>query len=199
MHELKQKYRNQIQIHVGLELDFSPEHVHWTKYLLKEYKGFLEETILSVHFLKGVDGWRCVDSSPHDFEEGLIPHYQDFHAVQIAYYQTVKEAIQIFQPSRLGHLTLCQKFQHYFKDGTLITEEIKNEVHLILDMLKQKGIALDLDTAGLYKEHCLEPYPSSWIVKKAQKLGIPLVFGSDAHAVKEVGRSYGHYECMNQT
>jgi histidinol-phosphatase (PHP family) len=42
----------------------------------------------------------------------------------------------------------------------------------------------------------LEPYPSEWIVRKAQELGIPFVFGSDAHAVKEVGRDYNRYESI---
>lgn len=194
MHQLKQKYKDQIQIRVGLELDYLPDQPDWTKYLLKEYANYLDETILSLHFLKGTNGWRCVDLTPEDFEEGLIKYYGDFHTVQKVYYQTLKEAVCLFHPSRVGHLTLCQKFQHYFINGRHVMEEAKEEILDILSIAKRKGLSLDFNTAGLYKKYCLETYPSEWIVKEALNLGIPLIFGSDAHAMDQVGRSYDLYE-----
>ncbi|SFJ69564.1 histidinol-phosphatase HisJ [Thermoflavimicrobium dichotomicum] len=193
MHKLKQKYKDRIQIRVGLELDYLPEHLDWTRYLLKEYDGYLDETILSVHFLKGVNGWRCVDLTPEDYKEGLIEYYGDFHSVQKVYYQTLQEAICTFHPTRVGHLTLCQKFQHYFANGLYIPEETRKQILSILSIIKQQGCSLDFNTAGLYKKYCLEPYPSSWIVQKACEWEIPLIFGSDAHAVDQVGRSYDIY------
>lgn len=196
MHQLKQKYKDQIEIRVGFELDYLPEYVDWTRDLLKEYQGYIEETVLSVHFLKGKDGWRCVDNTPEEFDKSLVHYYGNFQSVQKAYYEIIKEAALQFQPSRIGHLSLCQKFQHYFSDGTVVSDEAKNEVEQILILLKEKGIALDFNTAGLDKEYCLEPYPSEWIVRKAKKMGIPFVFGSDAHAVDEVGRSYSRYQSL---
>jgi histidinol-phosphatase (PHP family) len=196
MHQLKQKYKDQIEIRVGFELDYLPEYIDWTRTLLRDYQGYIEETVLSVHFLKGVDGWRCIDHNPEELEENVVLYHGDFQSVQKAYYETIKEAIFQFQPSRIGHLSLCQKFQHYIQGRTSVTEEVEKEIQEILLLLRQKGIALDFNTAGLDKKYCLEPYPSKWIVKKAQKLEIPFVFGSDAHAVKEVGRHYNRYESI---
>jgi histidinol-phosphatase (PHP family) len=190
MHGLKQKYKDRIEIRVGLELDYLPEHPDWTRYLLKEYDCYLDETILSVHFLKGVNGFRCVDLTPEDVREGLVKYYGDFHSVQKVYYETLLEAVRTFTPARVGHLTLCQKFQNAFENGSHVPEEIRKLVMEILSIIKQKRISLDFNTAGLYKEHCREPYPSAWVVQKAMAMGIPLVFGSDAHASEQVGRGY---------
>lgn len=196
MHELKQKYKDQIEIQVGFELDYLPEYIDWTRNLLREYHGYIEETVLSVHFLKGIGGWRCIDHTPEELQENLVSYYGNFQSVQQVYYETIKEAIHQFQPSRIGHLSLCQKFQHYIQGRTSVTKEVEKEIQEILLLLKQKGVALDFNTAGLDKKYCLEHYPSVWIVKNAQKLGISFIFGSDAHAVKDVGRHYNQYESV---
>ena len=61
-----------------------------------------------------------------------------------------------------------------------------------------------IDTAGLRKD-CKEIYPSPRIVQLAAQIGVPITFGSDAHAPEEVGtnfteatrlaRSVGYHEC----
>jgi histidinol-phosphatase (PHP family) len=62
-----------------------------------------------------------------------------------------------------------------------------------------------VNTAGLRKE-CKEIYPSREILKLAFQKGVPITFGSDAHAPEEVGmnfreavelaRSVGYTECL---
>ena len=48
---------------------------------------------------------------------------------------------------------------------------------------------MELNTAGLRKE-CREIYPSPIIVRLASDLGVPITFGSDAHAPNEVGLNF---------
>ena len=50
-------------------------------------------------------------------------------------------------------------------------------------------MALELNTAGLRKE-CREIYPSPRLVGLAAELGVPITFGSDAHAPEEVGMNF---------
>jgi histidinol-phosphatase (PHP family) len=50
-------------------------------------------------------------------------------------------------------------------------------------------VAVELNTAGLRKE-CREIYPSPAIVRLMHQHGIPITFGSDAHAVEEVGMNF---------
>lgn len=38
IHALKEKYRNQISIKIGLEYEYFPEYIHWLKEIIKEYR-----------------------------------------------------------------------------------------------------------------------------------------------------------------
>ena len=58
-----------------------------------------------------------------------------------------------------------------------------------LQAVKKHNVAIELNTAGLRKD-CKEIYPSRQIVEMAAKLGVPITFGSDAHAPGEVGMNF---------
>jgi histidinol-phosphatase (PHP family) len=54
---------------------------------------------------------------------------------------------------------------------------------------KKSGCAIELNTAGLRKD-CREIYPSREILQIAFQKGVPITFGSDAHAPAEVGMNF---------
>lgn len=194
---LKEKYRDQIQLLVGLEIDYLPGEEAYLRSMLKEYGKFLDDGLISVHIIAGQGGWRCLDVSPADFTEGLLEHYGTYEQVQLAYYQAIKEAVTVdlgpYKPQRIGHLTLCYKYQHYFGQAGQVSAKVHATVVDLLTTIKRQGYSLDCDMAGLFKKYCQEPYPAPWIIKMAQELKIPLVYGSDAHAVQDVGRAYDHF------
>jgi histidinol-phosphatase (PHP family) len=53
----------------------------------------------------------------------------------------------------------------------------------------QQACALDLNTAGLRKT-CAEIYPSADFLQLTFARGVPITFGSDAHAPEEVGMNF---------
>ncbi|MBC1490501.1 histidinol-phosphatase HisJ [Listeria booriae] len=198
-HEMKQKYKDQIRIHVGLEVDFLPGFEADTRALLREYGSQMDDGVLSLHFMPGVGGWRFIDFSATDFEAGIWKHYGSFAAIQKAYYGIIRESLFAdlgpAKPRRLGHISLCQKFQHYFKnDQTAITGAARDQVSQLLKEVKDQQYQLDWNTAGLYKEFCQETYPPLDIAQVAQSLGIELIYGSDSHALEDIGRGYNYYE-----
>lgn len=197
---LKKKYQDQIELLVGLEIDYLPSEHVYLREMLREYGPFLQDGLLSVHIMQGQNGWRCLDLSPADFQEGLLTYYGSYEKVQLAYYALVKEAVLAdlgpHKPRRIAHLTLCNKFQHYFGQAGRVSKKIKEAVGDLLNCLKERGYSLDFNVSGLYREYCREVYPSPWIIKRAQDLKIPLIYGSDAHSVKNVGRDYGFYQQM---
>ena len=194
---LKKKYKDRIQLLIGLEIDYLPTETAYLRMMLKEYGSFLEDGLLSVHILEGTAGFRCVDLDPADFEEGLIGYYGSYEKTQLAYYRAVKEALMadlgLYKPKRISHLTLCHKFQHYFHQAGKTGEKVRAAVMDLLLYMKEHGYSLDVNMAGLFKEYCREPYPAPWILQAAKQLKIPLVYGSDAHAVEQVGRAYDDY------
>lgn len=194
MHKLKKKYRSDIEIMVGLELDYLPSYEAWTRDFLKEYGEFLEDGVLSVHFLEGNGGPRAIDYTAEDYQEGIVMFYGSFQKAQEAYYNIVLQSIQAdlgpYKPTRIGHISLCQKFQNFFKEDISFSDQSIEKIKEILDFVQEKGYELDYNTAGLFKEFCGETYPPASIIQEALKRNIPIVYGSDSHHIEDIGRGY---------
>lgn len=190
--ELKRRYADRIEIRVGLEVDYIPGYESDVRDMLNTHGAELDDALLSVHFLEGRGGWRCVDFSPEDFQEGLIDPYGSIEAVHQAYWAVVKQAIEAdlgpYKPRRMSHLSLVHKFQ--LKYPLKNPQHFRAQVSEILDAIQERGMELDLDAAGLFKPDCLEIYPAPWILAEAVKRRIPIVYGSDTHSVKGVGQGF---------
>ena len=106
------------------------------------------------------------------------------------YYDTVLQSIKAdlgpYKPKRIGHPSLIHKFQlaHKMKidDSTRIRE--------VLDLMKEEGYELDLNSAGLSKTYCQEPYPPFTFIDYSKSIGLPIVYGSDAHSVADLHQHY---------
>ena len=198
MEKLKHKYRDRIELLCGVEMDYLPGYEIFSRTILREYGPYLDDGLLSVHLIPVQDGLRCVDHDPEDFQAGLIKYYGSYHSAQQAYYQTIKEGAQAdlgkYKPKRIGHLTLCNKFQQVLNPAGEESEQTNKLVRELLIYLGQAGYSLDVNVAGLFKEHCGQIYLLPWMAKLAKELRIPLIYGSDAHGVAEVGRAYQQYE-----
>lgn len=192
---MQDKYGAQIQINVGFEVDFLPNQVQWTRDFLNEYGPQTTDNVLSVHFMQGTDDhfW-CVDDTLDDFEKGLLKSANNGQSLYRQYFEAVTEAVNAdlgsYAPKRIGHITLIKKFQDYFGLPRTYDAETKQVITTLLQAVKQHGDELDYNAAGLYKEFCNETYPDAVILKQAQQMKIPLVYGSDAHSIKEVGHGY---------
>ncbi|WP_428911805.1 histidinol-phosphatase HisJ [Niallia sp. Krafla_26] len=198
MQRLKQKYKSDIKINVGFEIDYLPGFENWTIDFLNEYGKLIDDSILSLHFQNGVGGFRSNDFSPEEFDAGLVQHYGSFQKAQENYFsvylQMVESDLGSYKPKRMGHLTLCQKFQTYFeKEATNLSHTSLILIDNILDIVKEKGYELDFNTAGLFKKYCGETYPSSHVMDKVIEKGVTFVYGSDSHSLKDVGRGYDSF------
>jgi histidinol-phosphatase (PHP family) len=190
---LKDKYRNKITINIGLEVDYIKEYEAETKEFLNKYGKYIDDSILSVHFLKFNGSYYCLDYDEKTFGM-MIDLAGSLQNLYQAYYQAVLHSIQSnlgkFKPKRIGHITLINKFQKMYPSSFSIEESIKE----ILQAVKGKNLEIDYNVAGLRKEFCGETYPSEWIAKMAIQQNIPLIYGSDAHSSRDVGKHYIYYE-----
>ncbi|WP_100486318.1 histidinol-phosphatase HisJ [Sporolactobacillus pectinivorans] len=195
MDRLKLKYQSEIKINIGFEVDYLPGFENWTTDFLNEYSDRIGDSILSLHFLPGKGGWRSIDYSSDDYQDGIVGFYGGFREAQSVYLSYLQKSVTAdlgpYKPKRIGHITLCQKFRKKFdKEDTDFSSEGKNQILQILDAVQSGGYELDFNTAGLYKPYCGEIYPAEDIVKLAKSIGIGFVYGSDAHSSNEVGRAY---------
>ncbi|GAE30081.1 histidinol-phosphatase HisJ [Halalkalibacter hemicellulosilyticus] len=191
--QLKKEYQNHLAIYLGLEVDFIIGFETETKAFLEEYGPYLDDSILSVHFIQIGDQYVCLDYSPDAFSL-ICDQLGSIDAVHRLYYKTVYESVSAelgtYKPQRIGHMTLVQKFHKRFRTNT----SHLNQITAILNKIKAKGYMLDYNGAGVIKPLCKEPYPYSTVIHQAKQMNIPLVYGSDAHQVKELNNGYHSLE-----
>ncbi|MCY0869367.1 MAG: hypothetical protein OWT27_02125, partial [Firmicutes bacterium] len=141
-------------------------------------------------------------------EHLMIACNRTFSEFCAEYYELVAQAVTAdlgpYGPRRLGHLDLCLKFANALDDSHsrhhgsarpaaagLGTDHpgVVSALQAIID----NRYALDYNVAGLFKPDCGRAYVSPATVRQCARAGIELVYGSDAHAVQDVGRGYDAY------
>lgn len=180
---LKEKYRGKINILLGLEVDYIEGFEKETQEMLNKVGPLLDDSILSVHFLKKDENYYCIDFSD-DYFHDMTRHFQSVDNIYAAYFHTVKKSITAnlgsYKPKRIGHITLAHKFQARFQPSRSFDREIME----IIELIAKHEYAIDYNSAGIVKPLCKETYPPEKYIMKAYALNIPIVYGSDAHTAK---------------
>jgi histidinol-phosphatase (PHP family) len=160
-----------VKIRLALEMDFFPDIADFTRKLSAQYPW--DYFLGSVHYI----GEFNVDSRAEAWKG------RDVDAVWQDYFRLWKQAALSGLYDTLAHPDLPKKFGFYPKrDMTAIYEDALQEV-------KKANIAIELSTAGLRKP-CKEFYPSRDFLQIAQRLGVPISLGSDAHAPHDLGAGF---------
>jgi histidinol-phosphatase (PHP family) len=81
----------------------------------------------------------------------------------------------------VSHFDLPKKFGHRLEES-----EVRELAAPALDAIAESGMAVELNTGG-WRKPVKEIYPSLAVLAMIRERGIPILFGSDAHAPAEVG------------
>ncbi len=164
----------QLAIRLALEVDYLPGQEDWIRDLAGRHPW--DYFIGSVHYVS--DDW-AVDS-PFKLSEWK---HRDTFEVWSVYFDRLTRAAETGLFEIIGHADLPKKFGHRpAQDCSALYERF-------LSAAKQHHCAIELNTAGLRKD-CREIYPSRAILQRAFHHGVPITFGSDAHAPEEVGQNF---------
>ncbi len=169
--DLKEKYKNDIDILLGYEIDFIKGD-----YLLDSIlNANVDYLIGSVHYL---DKWGF--DNPE-----FINEYKnkDIDKIWEEYFEAVKFMVKTGKFDIVGHFDLIKVFKFLpKKDVRVIAKDT-------LKAIKDSKMVLEINPAGLRKP-VKEQYPSKSLLELAYELDIPITFGSDAHSVEQVGFEY---------
>jgi histidinol-phosphatase (PHP family) len=187
--EIKTFYKDKIKINIGVEVDYIEGLEEKTIEILNRFSSNIEDSILSIHFLKLEDRYHCLDYSTEDFKE-LIELLGGIDKVYDKYFETLLKSIKVdlgeFKPKRIGHPTLVRIFNleypFQYKNKKLLEEIVKE--------IKDRGYQIDYNTAGLRKPYCREVYPSGDFFELVKKYKVKMVYGSDSHTASDVGRDF---------
>jgi histidinol-phosphatase (PHP family) len=164
----------QLTIRLALEVDYLPGQEDWIRELAARRPW--DYFIGSVHYV--ADGWDI--DNPAKLSEWKN---RDTFEVWSAYFDRLTMAAESGLFEIIGHADLPKKFGHRPARNCMPLYE------KFLAAAKKSGGAIELNTAGLRKD-CREIYPSREILELAFQSGVPITFGSDAHAPGEVGMNF---------
>jgi histidinol-phosphatase (PHP family) len=194
---LKEKYRNQLEILCGLEIDYIPDLWPQIKTMLNPDQ--LDFFIGSIHFVDCFeDGTRwSVDGSHEEFYKGWNDIFkQDSHTLVHKYFDYTRQMVREMRPPIIGHLDKIK--MQYCKDCFIPdTDPIyRKELMFTLEEIASAGSIVEVNTRGVYKRNELEFYPGQWVLKEMNHLNIPVTINSDAHRPHEI--TLLHKEAIRQ-
>jgi histidinol-phosphatase (PHP family) len=166
----------EIRILLGVEADYMEETEERVGELLARYD--FDYVIGSVHFLSDGFGFDHSRNRREIETRGVDAVYREN-------YRLVACAAGTGLFDVVGHLDLPKKFGHRPADAVAIAACAQDA----LSAIAAAGMAIEVNTSG-WRKPVGEAYPAAALLASAAALGIPLTFGSDAHAPGDVGADF---------
>ncbi|MGP2657225.1 histidinol-phosphatase [Malaciobacter sp. WC5094] len=176
----KNKYKNQINILLGYEVDFM-QNIPMLDEILNADVDYL---IGSIHFLESKKN--NLDDEPWGFDNPeFIGNYKkkNIDDIWIDYFEAVRLLAKTGKFDVIGHLDLIKVFKY------LPNKDIKQIAKDALKQIKKSNMVIEINSAGLRKP-IEQPYPSKELLELSYELNIPITFSSDAHSLDQIGFSY---------
>ncbi|NOU80736.1 histidinol-phosphatase HisJ family protein [Paenibacillus sp. LMG 31459] len=167
---LQKEYEGRIDVLLGIESDYFPEHAELYRKTLAAYP--FDYVIGSVH---SVDGNSIFNKSRW---KGLGPKQQ--LAAKAEYYRLIAESARSGMFQILGHIDAMKGNYPQFSEISA-----PREIDEALSTISECGLAIEINTSGGTKL-CGGWYPSDEILERALHFGVEVSFGSDAHKPSRV-------------
>ncbi|MFP4057155.1 MAG: histidinol-phosphatase HisJ family protein [Candidatus Brocadiia bacterium] len=171
--ELRESYRDDIPVLLGGEADYLPGSEREVEELVAAYP--FDHVIGSVHF---IGEW----AFDHPAEVARYDEW-DLRELYATYFRLLCDAMGTGLFDIVGHVDLVKKFGHR------PAGEPSQLIAGVCETARSCDLAVEINTAGLDKP-VGEPYASAPFVRGCFQAGVPICFGSDAHAPGEVGRYF---------
>ena len=169
-----------LKVLYAIEMDYVPGKMDDVEANLEKEE--FDYIIGSIHYIEDfafdnpdlLDEWK---------KPGTAEHVWD------VYLKYLKEYVASWDFQILGHPDLPKKFGF----RPVESESFLQRFTEIFEMAASRGIALELNTAGLHVP-VREIYPSKTLLSLAKRAGMKITYGSDAHAPEAVGRDFAAAE-----
>jgi histidinol-phosphatase (PHP family) len=187
INRLKNVYADKLNIFLGLEIDFIPGMMEDFAGLIQQ--GNLDYSIGSVHLVGNGNEknlWFTDGPKIESYDYGLQTFFGgDIRKAVKAFYNQTNQMIvsQLFDV--IGHFDKVKMHNQ----NRYFTEDEKWYAGLVfetLELIKQRGIIVEVNTRGIYKKRSDSFFPSDFILRRMKELEIPLIISSDAHHPEEL-------------
>ena len=169
---LREKYRDKIEIFLGLERD----------YLTESTPDGLDFVIGTTHYVEKDGGFVSIDSGAK-YQDTMVSEYfdGDYYLMAENYFSVMADIVKKTNADIIGHFDLAAK---YNSGGRLFDESHPRYVRAALDamdeILKDCRV-FEVNTGAMYRLGKPEPYPSVFLLKELQGRGGEVILSSDSH------------------
>lgn len=183
---LREKYRGEIRIYLGLEADYFAENIDFDAY---------DFIIGSVHYLKLGGEFIPVDHTAEcQRETGDRFFGGSFDKYCEAYYELVADVAEKTHADLIGHFDLVTKFNDADCLFSTETPAYIGAWRSAADVLIRRGIPFEINTGAIARGRRKTPYPSHDIAKYISDNGGSLAYSSDCHDAEMLDCEYE--KCM---
>ena len=175
--ELKEKYKNHIKVHLGIEQDiFSPIKPVGYDYI-----------IASLHYVEKDGEYISLDDSTKTFEKA-VRVFGSAKEVARNYFSLVGNTLEYTDADIIGHFDILTKFN---ENGVYFDENDSDYIKFATDaMEKLLSVPFEVNTGAISRGYRSKPYPSLTLLKKLCDMGGRVVFSSDAHTKENIDYAY---------
>jgi histidinol-phosphatase (PHP family) len=188
---LRETYQDRLKVYRALEMDFVPgmseDFEFWRKRCQVDY------LIGSVHLVKPEDYdelWFTDGPDYKVYDEGVVDFFQgDIKKAVKAFYHQSNQMILSQHFEIIGHF---DKIKMHNRNRFFSDEDkwYRNLVDETVELIKKKGIIVEINTRGLYKKRADSLFPDGYALQRVKELGIPILISSDAHQPHEINQLF---------
>ena len=198
--QLKAEFKDKIDIYCGLEADYLTGVSE--PFAVTKEKFHLDYLIGGVHLvidpaLRPFDELRAQGPLADDiwfidgpkwevYDEGLRKFFDgDIHRAVRRFFDQSNEMIENEQFDIIAHF---DKIKMHNRDRYFHEDEPWYRKHALetLDLIRETGLVMEINTRGIYKKRYNGFYPSPWLMEEACKMHIPAIISADAHHFSEI-------------
>ncbi len=193
--QLKAEFKDKIDIYCALEADYltgvsEPFAVTKEKYNLDYLIGGVHLVVDPA--LRQAQGpladeiWFIDGPKWEVYDEGLQKFFNgDIRRAVRRFFEQSNEMIENEQFDIIAHFDKIKMHNRdrYFHEDEPWYRKLALET---LDLIREKGLVMEINTRGIYKKRYNGFYPSPWLMEEACKMGVPAIISADAHHFSEI-------------
>ena len=174
---LKEKYKNQIKIYLGIEQDY---------YSIEADPDY-EFILGSVHYVYKNGEYLPVDISASGVHDFINKHYNgDAYAYCEDYFKLVGNIYEKTKCNIIGHFDLVTKFNERLPMIDISNPRYVKAYTEALDKLLKSPTIFEINTGAISRGYRTGPYPDDNMIDIIAKSGKPFAICSDTHNIESV-------------
>lgn len=178
----KEKYKDQIDIFLGIEQDVLGQR------FFRE-KGY-QYVIGSVHFVKAGEEYLAVDESVQVTKQ-IVDHFGSFLNYAKSYFEEVKKVIRLDEVDIIGHLDLLTKFNEHEEFVAFSDPDYLDMAYECIDLGIKENKIFEVNTGAIARGYRQSPYPHQLLLQYIYDHGGKICLNSDCHQKEMLDCYYG--------